>query len=171
MVGRVIAITVIASAVWVTWATAATRSHEGRVRTIPPCRDIILYPKFPYRTGGYRLVLGALSVPPAYAWQVVHVAERQRWPYWRKAGLVVRAGAQAVTVSVPRAWRSRAAITWGNRPGPVSTLKIASCGGPVTEGHAYAGGFYLRAHAACLPLVFQVGDRRATVSFGLGRRC
>ena len=170
VVGRLVATTVIAAAVWVAWATAAIRSHEGRVRTVP-CGDIILYPKFPHRAGGYRLVLGALSVPPAYARQVVHVADRPRWPYFRKAGLVVRAGAPAVTVTVPRAWRGRAAITWGNRPGPVSRLKIASCDGPVTEGHAYAGGFYLRFRAACVPLVLEVGHRRATIRFGLGRRC
>ena len=35
-----------------------------------PCRDVIDHTRFPYRAGGYRLVLGAVS-------------------YWRKAGLVV----------------------------------------------------------------------------------
>jgi len=109
-------------------------------------------------------------VPPAYAREVVHVAGR-RWPYWRKSGLAIRAGAPTVTVTVPRAWRSRVAITWGNRRGPVSSLSLAGCAGPATEGHAYAGGFYLRARTACVPLVFQVGARRATARFGLGRRC
>ena len=31
--------------------------------------------------------------------------------YWRKAGLVVRAGSPQVTVTVPKEWRHRAAIT------------------------------------------------------------
>jgi hypothetical protein len=169
MFGRVVGITLVAAAFCVAWVTPATRSHSADASAVP-CADIIHDTKFPYRTGGYRLVLRSLSLPPAYLRQVVPTHEK-RWAYWRKAGLVVRAGAAAVTVTVPRAWRGRAAITWGNRGGPVSSLRIAGCDGPKTVGHAYAGGFYLHARAACVPIRFQVGARGVTVHFGLGRHC
>ena len=164
-----VGITFIAASLCVAWATPATRSHRGSGSSVP-CADIIHYTKFPYRTGGYRLVLGSLSVPPAYLRQVVPTQNRP-WAYWHKAGLVVRGGADAVTVTVPQVWRSRAAITWGNRGGPVSSLTIARCGGSATVGHSYAGGFYLRARAACVPILFEVGARKRTVRFGVGHRC
>ncbi|MET0562297.1 MAG: hypothetical protein ABW114_02505, partial [Gaiellaceae bacterium] len=115
------------------------------------------------------LVLNTFSVPPAYLRQVVHVGGS--WPYWRKTRLVIRGGAPAVTVTVPRAWRSRAAIIWGNAGTPASSLRFASCAGRAREGRAYAGGFYLRSRSCCVPLVFRVGARAATVRFGVGRRC
>jgi hypothetical protein len=116
-------------------------------------------------------VLGVVSVPPAYLRQVVATHERP-WAYWRKAGLVVWSTA-AVSVSVPQAWRNRVAITWGNNTGIVSSLRIAAC--PVYFGErgsdAYAGGFYLGSRSACVPLIFRVGHRSATVRFGIGRAC
>jgi hypothetical protein len=141
-------------------------------RPVVPCDEVILDTKFPYRTGGYRMVLGAVAVPPLYLRQVVPTRSTP-WAYWRKAGLVVRSGSPQVIVTVPRAWRSRAAITWGNGSAghDSASLAIASCDGPADVGHAYAGGFYLRSHSACVPIVFQVGGRRATVRFGVGRRC
>ncbi len=157
-------ITIVAAAAGVAWGAPVSRP----VRTVP-CAEVIDHSRFPYRSGGYRLVLSAFSVPPAYLRQLVHV--RGTWPYWRKAGLVIRAGAPTVTVTVPQAWRSRAAIIWGNAGSPASSLRFASCGGRATEGRAYAGGFFLRARSACVPLVFRVGARKATVRFGIGRRC
>jgi len=78
-----------------------------------------------------------------------------------------------VIVSVPRAWPTHAAVTWGNATGGVSRLRIARC--PRTEptkpGNAHAGGFYLRSRSACVPLTFSVGGRSATARFGLGRPC
>jgi hypothetical protein len=165
----IVFIAVVAVASGVGWATAA-RLRDASSYSITPCADIIFDTKFPYRTGGYRLVLGSLSVPPAYMRQVVRFRHGS-WRYWRKAGLVVRGGAPAVTVTVPPVWRSRVAVTWGNRGGPVSTLGIARCNGPATVGHAYAGGFFLHARAACIPILFRVGTRSATVRFGVGRRC
>jgi len=119
----------------------------------------------------YRLVLGAVSVPPAYLAQVVPTRETQ-WPYWRKAGLVVRAGGPPVSITVPPAWHERAAITWGyGNTGVFASLRIAGCPGRGDRGFAYSGGFYLRRPSACLPLVFRVGTRSETVRFGIGRRC
>jgi hypothetical protein len=122
------------------------------------------------RAGGYRVVLGVVSVPPAFLEQIVSSGNRQ-WPYWRKAGLVVRAGAPPVTVSVPRAWRTRAAITWGNSTGIVHVVRVASCPAARSAWNAYAGGFYLRSRSACVPLRVTVAGRSAIVRFGLGRRC
>lgn len=121
--------------------------------------------------GGYRIVLGVVSAPPAHLPQVVRAGTRH-WPYVRKAGIRVRGGSLPVYVTVPRAWRDRVAVSWGNS-GTTSTLRIARC--PPSEDakpwNAYSGGFLLRTRAACVPLLFQVGNRRATVRFGLGRHC
>jgi hypothetical protein len=121
--------------------------------------------------GGYRIVLGVVSVPQAYRPQVVATRSRP-WTHWSKAGLVIRGGSPPVTVTVPKAWRTRAAIAWGNT-GAVSALRIASCP-PLGESkvwNAYAGGFLLRSRSACMPLIFSVGKRSATVRFGLARAC
>ena len=99
-------------------------SHSAAVSAtstgVPPfavgCDQIILRPKSPF-AGGYRRVLGVISVPPAYIPQVVSTPGEQ-WPYWEKAGMVVRASGSPVTVSVPQAWRTRVAITWGNGSTP-----------------------------------------------------
>jgi hypothetical protein len=89
-----------------------------------------------------------------------------------KAGLVVRNGDAPLKVSVPSAWQKRAAITWGNNViGPVGSLRIAACLSSSPGWHAYAGGFYLRSRAACVPLIFRVGNRSATVRFGIGTHC
>jgi hypothetical protein len=118
---------------------------------------------------GYRIVLGVVSVPPAYRAQIDR-SQTGAWPFWRKAGLLVHANAGPVTVRVPTAWRRRVAIEWGDS-GIVSALRIARCPRVVKPWNAWAGGFHLRAHSSCVPLVFGVGRRSATVRFGLGRRC
>jgi hypothetical protein len=130
---------------------------------------------------GYRIVLGRISVPPSYNPQVVPV--RGHWPYWRKAGMAVRAGNTSVTVSVPIKWRSRVGITWGNSP-VVETLRFSGCGpgsggsdqstprAQVTNSwNGYAGGFYLREPSACVPLVFTSGNRSVVAYFGIGQHC
>jgi hypothetical protein len=120
------------------------------------------------RLGGYRVVLGGVSVPPPYLEQVVESPDGS-WPYWRKAGLVIRAGLGPVEVRVPRSWREHVAIGWGNDGQIGAGIRFAPCGqGPW---RAYAGGFSLRWASDCVPLVVRVGDRRATVWLGIGRRC
>ena len=155
-------------------AMASTASSTPG-RTVP-CGESIDTTRFPYVGDRrpqyrYRLVLGAAAVPPAYQAQVVPTGETPL-AYWRKAGLVVRAGGPAVSISVPPAWRARAAIAWGyGNKGVFDTLRIAGCPGPPGRGLAFSGGFYLRLPSACLPLVFHVGRRSETVRFGIGRRC
>lgn len=151
------------------WSAAASNT-----RTVP-CDERIAQTKFPYLGNSrsafqYRTLLDAVSVPPAYARQVVPTFE-QPWAYHRKAGLIVRANGVSVTVSVPKPWRNRVAISWGNKPGYFTSVRIAGCGSRPAVGNAYAGGFSLRSASACVPLIFGVGRRTATVRFGLGKRC
>src|SRR5262245_14479845 len=155
-------------------AAAGATSSPG-TRTVA-CDESIATTKFPYLGNSqpryrYRLILAAASVPPAHLQQVVATHERP-WKYWRKAGLVIRSGAEKVTVTVPTAWRARAAITWGNGGhGVFSSVRFTGCGSNPHSGNAYAGGFYLASPSACLPLIFRVGTRTTTVRFGIGRRC
>jgi len=145
---------------------AGARAAGSTVPTVP-CLEAIGHAQSG-RENGYRIVLGVVSVPPAHLGQVVR-ARTGPWRYWRKAGLAIRTGSSPVEVSVPRAWRRRVAITWGDT-GPVGALRIEGCPPPATAWSAYAGGFYLRA-PSCVPVVLQVGSRKATVWLGVGRRC
>ena len=80
-------------------AFAATPSAPPPGRTVP-CKEIILGTKWPYIGSRqpehrYRIVLGTVSVPPA-SMPEVEGPEPGTWPYWRKSGLVVKAGAGPV---------------------------------------------------------------------------
>ena len=97
-------------------AGAAPSASVVRTRSVP-CSEAIDRTTFPYignreRLHRYRLVLAVASVPPAYQGEAVPTRD-PTWPYFRKAGLVIRASAQTVVVTVPKAWRTRAAIAWG----------------------------------------------------------
>jgi hypothetical protein len=118
-----------------------------------------------------RVVLGVVDVPPARISRAVPTGER-RWPYWSKAGIVVRADSAPVTISVAQAWRRRAAIGWGTVDAAAS-LRFATCPDSSALGgwNPYAGGFLLRVRAACVPLMVRVGDRSTTVRVGIGKRC
>lgn len=124
---------------------------------------------------GYRRVLGYVSAPPALIQRAIRVTGVAGWTYWMKAGMGVSSGRVPVIVSVPRTWRTRVAITWGNAGpgtvGVVSALRFAACPSSPVTWHGYAGGFYLRSPAACVPLTFTVGNRSSTVRFGIGRHC
>ena len=137
---------------------------EPPQRTIP-CGELVKIVRFPYL--GYRLVIGAVSVPRAYGRAYPRAGA---WPYFAKGGVVVKSGT-SVTITVPPAWRKQVAISWGNNVHRVfHTIRIAACS-HIYRGYAYAGGFFLRQPSACVPLVFAVGGRRQTVWFGIGRRC
>lgn len=152
-------------------ANAAERPQ----RTIP-CGEIVRTTRFPYlgdsrRQYQSRLVLGGVSVPPAYLIRSYPSEQAARWRYFAKHGMVVKSGT-SVTITVPVAWRNRVGISWGNNVHRVfHTIRIAECTRLPKQGYAYAGGFFLRRPAACVPLVFAVAGRRQTVWFGIGRRC
>jgi hypothetical protein len=153
---------------------AARVASAGSGRTVP-CAESIGQTRFPFLGSNrpqyqYRTRLNAVSVPEAFHQQIVPTGERP-WAYWRKSGIVVRAE-KTVTITVPRAWRGRAAIIWGNGGhGPFSSIRLESCSGKPDSGFAFPGGFFLQDPSACLPLIFTAGNRSATVRFGLGRRC
>jgi len=151
-------------------ARAKSESASPGTASLPTvaCGESIGYAKSGHEDG-YRVVLGVISVPPAHLRQVV-ATHNQPWRYWRKAGLVLRTGNPSVVVSVAKAWRRRAAVTWGSS-GTVSVLRVEGCPPAPAGWRAYAGGFYLRSPSACVPLVFRVGQRAATLRFGIGRRC
>ncbi len=107
------ALTILAVAT-LTGATAVASSSR-RVPVVP-CDDDIAWSKSG-DDGGWRIVLGVVSVSAAHLRQVVATHIRP-WAYWRKAGLSVHAGQGPVSASVATAWRSRVAITWGNTSAP-----------------------------------------------------
>jgi hypothetical protein len=121
-------------------------------------------------------VLGVISLGPDFLQPTVRVHEG-RWLYWQKHRLWLRAGHQRVTITVPKAWRNRAAITWGANVGIASTIRFPGCpAGPGTlagpgRGAVYPGGFYLRSNYACVPLVLAVERRSAVIRVSVGRRC
>ena len=121
--------------------------------------------------GGNRVVLSTVSVPPEYLPQV-GPSRNKAWPFFTKRGLAVRGDSPAVVVTVPKAWRRRVAITWGDSA-IASGLRIASCSAflPPKVWNGYAGGFYLRSRSACVPLIFRVGRSAKTVRFGLAKQC
>jgi hypothetical protein len=118
-----------------------------------------------------RVVFGAISVPPSYLPQGVIDSTSAPFSQWFKAGLAIRAGTAAVTVSLPKQWRDRARIVWGAPGTPATALRFERCSWQAGFWNGYSGGFLLRSGPACVPLVFAVGHRRATLRFGVGRRC
>jgi hypothetical protein len=120
---------------------------------------------------GFRVLLGAVSVPGSR--QLAHSSTAtpgRRWRYFRRAGIAIRAGATAVTVSVPEGWRDRVALSWGGSPAS-GALRFGPCGPPTGTWNVYSGGFHLRKSGDCVPLLVTVGGMSTTVRVGLGRAC
>ena len=163
---RALTVTAILAAVV---AAAASAHASSGTRTVS-CSSIIK-PVGEVSWRPTRIVLDVVDVPPAYIRQT-YATKEARWRYWSKVGIVVRADSPNVSISLPPAWRTRAAITWGNA-GPASALRIRSCppSSSLGDWNPYSGGFLLRSKSACVPLVFRVGERTQTVRFGVGRRC
>jgi hypothetical protein len=162
---------VLALIIFPALAVVGARSASSAPPSTAGCEQIVLR----VRSGsenGYRLLLGNVAVPnERRTSRAAFRRDGKRWPYFRPVGIVVRGGASPVTITVPEGWRHRVAISWGNTPA-VSSLQIASCGASVPKPwNAYAGGFYLRSHADCVPLLFQVGGRSTSVRLGIGRAC
>jgi hypothetical protein len=90
------------------------------------------------------------------------------WAYWMKVGMVIRSGRGRVRLSVPLAWRSRAAITWGSLRSAQSVIVFDGCPAPPVQWLGYAGGLFLDSPAMCLPLIVKVGSRRTVARFAIG---
>jgi hypothetical protein len=119
---------------------------------------------------GGRIVLGVLAVPPARLPRAVPTGSTP-WRYFRKYGLAIRANSPAVLITIPAAWRHRAAISWGNNTGAVSSLRLLRCPRQLGAWNGYAGGFYLRSASGCVPVLVEIGWRTATLRFAIGRSC
>ena|SRR5215472_8523477 len=166
---------VLVAACTASTGTSATGSHRASQPHVAAPAEGCQLPVGNEPSPGGKMVLGVISLRDAY-WPTVRV-HQGRWRYWDKDGLFILDGHQAVTITLPKAWRNRAAITWGENVGIVSTLRLpgtllsAGCtAGPLTW-NGYPGGFYLRSRSACVPLVFGVGRRSEVVRVGVGRRC
>jgi hypothetical protein len=121
---------------------------------------------------GFRILLDSVSIPGAgHLERDAARAPGRRWPYYRNAGLAIRAGATAVSVSVPEGWRDRLALSWGGAR-PSSTVRFAPCAaGAAGVWNAFSGGIHLRAPADCVPLLVRVGGLSTTMRVGVGRAC
>ena len=141
-----------------------------------PCAESIQTVAFPHLGGRdypAQQVLGAVSAPGKHVPQSSETGVPP-WAHFSKWGMVVRGGSGAeVVVTVPRAWRNRVAIGWGNaQHGRVfHTLRFHRCGDDAKQGYAYAGGFFLRRPSGCVPLRFTTGGRSRLVWFGIVKRC
>jgi hypothetical protein len=151
-------------------AGAEARTPQSTEATVS-CDRIVLRD----RSGsadGFRILLGAVSVPGSR-----HLADRaatrpdRHWRYYRNAGIAIRAGTSAVSVSVPEGWQDRVAISWGDSPAS-SSVRFAPCGAsPAGTWNSYSGGFHLHTQGDCVPLLVTVGGMSTTVRIGVGRAC
>jgi hypothetical protein len=160
----------LVAAVTVTACTGPGQAVHGKPRAAPiaspqivGCDQVIQQVGPP----GGRLVLGVLAAPPAHLEQGAPTGTPP-WAYFAKYGIAIRADSPAVLITVPAAWRHRAAIGWGNNIGGVSSLRLLSCPRQLGAWNGYAGGFYLRSASGCVPLVFEIGRQTAALRFAIG---
>ena len=150
-------------------STAKVEQLSAAVATAPTvgCGGVAMGVVVNGREPGARRVLGVVSAPRSYLANVGSEPPAAPFRFWTKAGIDVRAGA-AVTVTVARRWQSLVRITWGREEG--TTLRFAHCS-LGAKWNPYPGGFLSRTAAVCVPLIFTAEHRRATLLFGVGRRC
>jgi hypothetical protein len=152
--------------------TGSNASTVGAPAVTVRCDQAALHFKTGSEIGeGYRVVLGVVSAPPVYLSGVARDPYSAPFTHWSKAGLAIRASSAVVKVTVPKAWRDRARITWGSASSPGTELRFEPCHSAVDTWNGYPGGFLLRSSSACVPLVFRVGKHRATLRFGVGTQC
>lgn len=153
-------------------SVASARTGAGReaVPTVS-CDQIVLRDKSG-SADGFRVLLERVSVPGArHLAREAATTARGAWSHYRNAGLAIRGGTSAVSVSVPEGWRDRVALSWGGSR-PSSSIQFAPCA--ATSGglwNFYSGGFHLRGRADCAPLVVTSGGLSTTVRVGVGRTC
>jgi hypothetical protein len=171
LAGAVLVVACIASS-----CTAGSGSHPATQSAVAASADGCRSPVGSEPAPDGKIVLGVISLGRDFLQPTVPVHQGW-WRYWQKQGLEILDGQQTVTITVPKDWRNRAAITWGANAGIVSTLRLPGtlltpgCPAGPLKWNGYAGGFYLRSSSACVPLVFAVGRRSAVVHVGVGRPC
>ena len=125
-------------------------------------------------SSGTRVVLGRIALPPRRLPGSPNYAPtaNKPLPYFAKWGVEVRSGRTPVDLVVPRRWRGRLALGWGDRgPQQASVVHLLGCR-PVLgrQWLGYAGGFFLRA-PACVAVDVRVGDKRRRIPLGIGVDC
>jgi hypothetical protein len=101
-----------------------------------------------------------------------------RLKFFLKAGLLARrngtplgpspGAVEPVEISIPPAWRDRAAIGWGDA-GVSSTVRVGGCRS-TTPWIVFTGGYYVRS-PACVPVIVRVGARSRRIRVAVGRAC
>jgi hypothetical protein len=165
MMGMRIASVPVAAALVVLTALAADAA------TSPPtvhCSAVMLRPQT--LDGSHRVVLGHVAFSRSPVFQVADVGGPLR--YSSRWLLFVHPG-RGVTIGVPPAWRTRAAVSWGGT-GVVPAVRFERCPTPpnLSPGrwNGYVGRFHVR-EPGCVPLRIRAGGRSTTVRFGVGRPC
>jgi hypothetical protein len=146
-------------------------AHAAAADPAVGCNRIVLRD----RTGsedGYRILLETVSVPGTRHLAGETSATRSGpWRWYRNAGLAIRAGTAAVTVSVPEGWHDRVALSWGGSR-PSGTIRFAACTASAGRvWNSFSGGIHLSRRADCVPLQITVGGMSTTVRVGVGRAC
>ena len=142
--GRLRPLAALAGAALVTACTASTGSYLMTGSHSATAQDV---------AQGYACALASFREPArprgTFALSVISIADERwptasvhqgRWRYWQKDALWIRAGHQPVTITVPNAWRTQAAITWGVNVGIVSALRLPGCPSAPGTWNGYAGG-------------------------------
>jgi hypothetical protein len=135
-----------------------------------PCGEIAL--DDPDSVAGFRPVLDQVAVSPEFIPGSSPLQESGlgTFRYFAKIGINVRKGGRdEVEVRIPRKWRSRIAISWGNAAPPVASVTFDRCPGS-TKWAGYAGGFFVNA-PVCAPFIVRVGQRTQILRVGVGVRC
>ena len=124
------------------------------------------------------VVFDRVAVPRGGGGLAPNAGRPDRLKYWLKAGLLVRRhgtplgpaprAMKPVEIAVPREWRDRAAIGWGDS-GVASTVRLGGCRS-TTPWIVFTGGYYVSS-PACVPLIVRVGDRSRRIRVAVGRPC
>jgi hypothetical protein len=159
----------IAAVVLLGAADAVASTTATAKRVLAPCAASTLHSSFP--VAGSRTVLPNAAVPPRdSAAASVGRVRQGPWRYFLKGAVFLRNGSGPVTATIPPAWRSRVAISWGN-DGFGDTVKFTSCPAVVPGAYGWTGGFYFNTRGGCVPVIFSSGKTTRRVIFGLGGSC
>jgi hypothetical protein len=132
-----------------------------------PCGQFVDHPDPPF--SGSVKVLGKVAFPASPLGLNPVAVAPGNW-YWFKQGLLVRAGTE-FSIAVPKKWRGRMAIGWGEPPKPSAHVAVDRCKSlGLGKWIAYPGGYWVD-RPACAPLVVTAGEERRVVHVGLGATC
>jgi hypothetical protein len=158
-------------------SVVATNVEADAVRTIS-CASAVDVPERVAPGASEVLVFDRVAVPRGGGTLAPNAGRPDRLKYWMKTGLLVRrhgtplgpapGAIKPVEITVPREWRDRAAIGWGDS-GVASTVRIGGCRS-TTRWLVFTGGYFVSS-PACVPLIVRIGDRSRRIRVAVGRPC